>query len=600
MLQMQVHTTTINATGKITTERQLTFMQFEFITLFVYLVLLMVLGAYFSRFNNNLSDFIRGGAQGTWWIVGVSMFVSGISAFTFTGNASAAYDAGPTFLVIYLANIISYAISGLFLAKWFRQTRALTLADVIRARFGVSMEQFSIYVGVIMAPIAGSIQLWALAGFASSTFGFPLKTTIVIIGAIVVLYSTTGGKWAVMATDFVQGLIMIVITIVVSILAIHEIGGLGAFFSYFSDPRFAEDFKFVKDPGQFPGNKFTWQWIIVIFLMQLYGQISLSSAGRFLVAKDGREAQKAAWLAMILMAFGTLIWFLPPMVGRFLYESEISKLAIDNPSNGSYAYVALQLLPNGLIGIMIAAMFAATMSSMDTALNGQVGIIVRNLIPHIRKKMGKPDLSPETEIWLCRVLTVILGCVIIGYSLLWVIQKDIVLFDAYLAISAIIGIPLGFPMLAGLWFKKMWKWSYFFIITACLLPSAYAFYDESINNISWTIQDRAMWIFIFGSISTAISVFLAKRNDVHYQKNEAAFFKTMAQPVDFEKEIGGAFDSRQLTIMGNASLILGGLLGLIVFVPNPLPDRLLAAAIAGVIILLGILLKYRGKSPKHS
>ncbi|MGA1200092.1 MAG: sodium:solute symporter family transporter, partial [Candidatus Latescibacterota bacterium] len=171
-------------------------MQFEFITLFVYLVLLMVLGAYFSRFNNNLSDFIRGGAQGTWWIVGVSMFVSGISAFTFTGNASAAYDAGPTFLVIYLANIISYAISGLFLAKWFRQTRALTLADVIRARFGVSMEQFSIYVGVIMAPIAGSIQLWALAGFASSTFGFPLKTTIVIIGAIVVLYSTTGGKCA--------------------------------------------------------------------------------------------------------------------------------------------------------------------------------------------------------------------------------------------------------------------------------------------------------------------------------------------------------------------------------------------------------------------
>ncbi len=575
-------------------------MHFEYITLTIYLIMLLGLGAYFSRYTKNLSDFIRGGAQGTWWIVGVSMFISGISAFTFTGNASAAYDAGPTLLIIYLANVISYAISGLFLAKWFRQTRALTIADVIRARFGVAMEQFSAYIGIIMAPIAGSIQLWALAGFASSTFGFPLKTTIVVIGIIVVFYSTTGGKWAVMATDFVQGLIMMVITVVIAVLALNEIGGLGAFFSYFSDPRFAEDFKFVKDPGQFPDNKFSWQWIIVIFFMQLYGQISLSSAGRFLVAKDGREAQKAAWLAMVLMAFGSLVWFLPPMVGRFLYEAEINGLDVKNPSNGSYAYVALQLLPKGLIGIMIAAMFAATMSSMDTALNGQVGIIVRNIIPRIREKMGKADLEPATEMWLCRVLTGVLGGIIIFYSLLWVYQKDIVLFDAYLAMGAIIGIPLGFPMLAGLWLKKMWKWSYFFIISACLIPSAYAFYDTNVNDIVWTIQERAMWVFIFGSVATAICVPLAKWNDAQFQEQEKTFFETMQKPIDFEKEIGGSFDGRQLLVMGNASLILGLLLGLIVIIPNTLPDRLLAAGISGTILVMGAILKHRGKAAEKA
>ncbi|MFT5367027.1 MAG: SSS family solute:Na+ symporter [Candidatus Latescibacterota bacterium] len=575
-------------------------MYFEYITLTIYLIMLLGLGAYFSRYTKNLSDFIRGGAQGTWWIVGMSMFISGISAFTFTGNASAAYDAGPTLLIIYLANVISYAISGLFLAKWFRQTRALTIADVIRARFGVAMEQFSAYIGIIMAPIAGSIQLWALAGFASSTFGFPLKTTIVVIGIIVVFYSTTGGKWAVMATDFVQGLIMMVITVVIAVLALNEIGGLGAFFSYFSDPRFAEDFKFVKDPGQFPDNKFSWQWIIVIFFMQLYGQISLSSAGRFLVAKDGREAQKAAWLAMVLMAFGSLVWFLPPMVGRFLYEAEINGLDVKNPSNGSYAYVALQLLPKGLIGIMIAAMFAATMSSMDTALNGQVGIIVRNIIPRIREKMGKADLEPATEMWLCRVLTGVLGGIIIFYSLLWVYQKDIVLFDAYLAMGAIIGIPLGFPMLAGLWLKKMWKWSYFFIISACLIPSAYAFYDTNVNDIVWTIQERAMWVFIFGSVATAICVPLAKWNDAQFQEQEKIFFETMQKPIDFEKEIGGSFDGRQLMVMGNASLILGLLLGLIVLIPNTLPDRLLAAGISGTILVMGAILKHRGKATEKA
>ncbi len=567
----------------------------EYITLSVYLVLLLGLGAYFSRYNKNLSDFVRGGAQGTWWIVGMSMFISGISAFTFTGNASAAYDAGPTLLVIYLANVIGFALSGWFLGRWFRQTRALTLADIIRDRFGVAMEQFSAYIGVVMAPIAGSIQLWALAGFASSTFGFPLKTTIVVIGAIVILYSTTGGKWAVMATDFVQGLIMMVITVVVAVLALDHIGGIGSFLDYFSDPRFADDFKFVKDPGEFPNDKFTWHWIIVIFVMQLYGQISLSSAGRFLVAKDGKAASRGSWFAMILMAGGSLIWFLPPMVCRFMYEAEVSAMDVDNPSNGSYAFIALKLLPDGLVGILIAAMFAATMSSMDTALNGQVGVIVRNIIPRMREKLGKSPMEPSSEMWLCRALTVLLGAIVIFYSLLWVTQKDIVLFDAYLAISSIIGIPLGFPMLAGLWVKRLWKGSYFLIIGACLLPSAYAFYDGSVNGVTWTIQDRAMWILLFGFVSTFISVVLSRWNSPEYEAKERIFFETMSRPVDFASEIGESFDGRQLIVMGNASLMLGGFLGLLVLVPNPLTGRILCAVVSGTIVLIGYLLRKRGQ-----
>jgi solute:Na+ symporter, SSS family len=575
-------------------------MYIEYATLAVYLIMLLSLGTYFTRYNKNLSDFIRGGAQGTWWIVGMSMFVSAISAFTFTGNASAVFQAGWSPLPLYFGNVIAFAICGLFLARRFRQTRAYTVADLIRSRFGVAMEQFSAYTGVVMAPISGSIQLWALAGFASSTFGFPLKTTIVVIGAIVVFYSTTGGKWAVMATDFVQGLIMMVITVLVAILALYAVGGLSAFFSYFSDPRFAEDYRFAKQPGAFPDNKFTWHWIIIALFMQLYGQISLSSAGRFLVAKDGREASKASWFAMVLTIVGICIWFVPPMVARFLYEAEINALPIKDPANGSYAYLALQLLPNGLIGIMIAAMFAATMSSMDTALNGQVGIIVRNIIPRLRERLGKPPLEPATEMWLCRFLTLVLGIVLIFYSLLWVIQEDIILFDAYMAIASIIGIPLAFPMLAGLWFKKLWKGSYFLIIMACLLPSAYAFCDSTFNGAIWTIQDRAMWIFIFGTLATGLSIFLARFNNAEFEAQERLFFETMATPIDFDREIGASLDGRQLVVMGNASLILGFFLGLLVLVPNPLSGHLLAAGVSATVLLIGVALKYRGNAMERS
>lgn len=65
--------------------------------------------------------------------------------------------------------------------------------------------------------------------------------------------------------------------------------------------------------------------------------------------------------------FGTAIWFFPPMVARFLYSDEIMAQAIENPANTSYSFIAGKLLPNGLMSVMIAAMFAATMSAMDTS-----------------------------------------------------------------------------------------------------------------------------------------------------------------------------------------------------------------------------------------
>ena len=564
----------------------------EYVTLGLYLGLLLVLGVVFSKFNTNLSDFVRGGAQGTWWLVGTSVLMAGISAFTFTGNASAAFEAGPTFLIIYAANVISYAIGGWFLGAWMRQTRAYTVADLIRSRFGTPVEQFSVYTGVFLGPIGAAIQLWALAVFASSVFGFPLIPTIITIGCIVIFYSTTGGKWAVMATDFVQGMILFSITILVAVLALIKIGGLGEFFSYFSDPRFSNDFKFVKEPGQFPDNKFTWHWIIVIFFMQIQGQISLVTGGRYLACKDGREARRASWLAAILMAFGTAIWFFPPMVARFIYGDQIMAQDIDNPANSSYAFIALDLLPTGLMGIMIAAMFAATMSSMDSGLNGQVGAIARNMIPRLRGALGlSEELPAKTELIICKVATLILGAVILGYSCLFAMQKEIVLFDAYLIIGSVIGIPLGFPFLVGLWIKKLPSWSYFWIFGACLIPSIISFYDGRVNSNPWTIQERAMWIFIAGTIATVACMPFFKYSSVKYRNRIKEFFEMMHTPVDYAKEIGASRDYSQLYLIGNTVMFLGSALLFLLLIPNDLKSRLSILFVSGFILSIGLLLR---------
>lgn len=307
---------------------------------------------------------------------------------------------------------------------------------------------------------------------------------------VVIGYSTSGGKWAVMAVDFLQGLIMVSVTLLVCFLALREVGGISVYFGHFSDPGIARDFQFVKEPDQFDTGRFSLKWIIAIFFMQIWSQIGLATGSRFLAVKDGTEARKASLLALALMAVGTAVWFIPPMVARFLYEDAVLAQPIDNPSNSSYAFLARQLLPEGLMGVMIAAMFAATISSMDTGLNGVVGLIIRKMIPRARGIMGKPvEMRAGVEMFLCRAFTVVIGLVIVGYAMLFAAQKEIILFDAYLFMGSIIGIPVAFPLVMGMLVRKLPRRSCFLIAVGCLAPSLYSIYDQHIHGNAWTIQD---------------------------------------------------------------------------------------------------------------
>ncbi len=572
-------------------------MNLDIVIVSIYLIGLMSLGWIFSRFNNNLSDYIRGGARGTWWLTGSSMLIASVSAFAFTGNASAAFSAGPTFSIIYIANCVGYLVCALWLGPWLRQSRAHTVADLYRERFGPEVEQFQVVFGMFIGPFGAAIQLWALALFASSILEIPVLPTIIAIGGIVIFYSTTGGRWAVMATDFAQGMLLFGMTAIVFILALHHVGGFDAFFGYFSDERFSEDFKYVKEPGAFPDDKFTWKWIIVIFFMQVYGHIGMTGAHRFLSIKDGSSARKAAWFALVLMIIGTIIWFLPPMVARFLHESDVLALAGKDPATQSYAFLAQQLLPKGMMGLIVAAMFAATMSSMDTGLNNQTGVIVNNFIPWIRRMLKRPEMSDASNIRICRLVTIGLGLFIIGICVALSKQERFPLFDAYLTIASVLGIPMGFPITVGLWIKKLPRWSYFLIFGCCLMPSIYSFVDEIATGVKWSIQDRAMWIFIFGIGGTILSRALYFTSSDKYKTRLDAFFQKMHTPVDFDKEIGGANDDAQGRILGGVCLVMGLGALLLIAVPNPLWGRMCFLALSAFMILVGsALLKLSAKS----
>lgn len=120
-----------------------------------YLVTLIVVGLVFRRFSKDTSDYFRAGGKAAWWLIGGSVFMRGFSAWTFTGAAGAAFQAGWSLPLMFGANVVAFLTVAAVSGAWFRQLRCITSVDLIRLRFGPRLEQFAAYLGMLTGPIYG-------------------------------------------------------------------------------------------------------------------------------------------------------------------------------------------------------------------------------------------------------------------------------------------------------------------------------------------------------------------------------------------------------------------------------------------------------------
>lgn len=563
----------------------------EYITIGVYLLFLLGISIYISRINRSISDFVRGGGQAAWWLVGSSAFMSSISAYTFTVNGGLAYLAGPSAMIIYIAIACGLVISAIYIGPWIRQTDAVTFADIVRRRFGPEVEQFWVYFSVLVAPLQSAVFLWALSVFCSSVFGFPLLGTILVLGSVVLFYSCTGGRWAVMATDFLQGIVLVPITILIAVLCLIEIGGIGSFLDYMGKPEFASDFKFVNGEGEFGGGKFTLAWIFAMFTMVFLKETNFEKADKYLSVKNSRDARKSAILSCVLIVIGSPLFLIPSMTTRFLYQDKLAEVGIANLPDAAHAVAAISVLPTGLTGILVVAMFAATMSSMDTGLNTVTGGIVNNLIPALRRRLGKPPIKEQSQVRLCRAITIVLGSIIITYALLLAMMPDLTIYDAWMFINGAIIVPLGLPFAISLFVKKLPRWSYFAIAGCGLAPSIYA----RLAGDSWTFQKRIFVVVGFAILASIICRMLYFTTSQIYRERIDGFFAKMKTPVRSKDGEVTVQDRYQLNLLGTTSLIASGFLSLFLIVPNPIGGRLSILFVCGFVFVVGALLKRASK-----
>jgi SSS family solute:Na+ symporter len=566
-----------------------------------YLLTLVIVGLVFRRFSKDTSDYFRAGGMAAWWLLGGSIFMRGFSAWTFTGAAGAAFQAGWSLPLMFVGNALALLFVGVFTAGWFRQLRCVTSVDIVRLRFGAAIEQFAAYLGMVSAPIYGGVQLYGLAIFTSILLGANIYWTIIVLGLVVVFYAGMSGAWAVIAADFIKALVLMPITILLALACLRELGGVGGMLEAVRHAGLTTAFSPVKPKevvaamgGLTPG------WFTGAFFLAWYGNLFLqanepASAGRYMSAKDGKGARKAALLAGCLFAVGLLIWFIPPMAARLLIPGQVAAMPLPKPVEGAYAAIAMRELPAGLVGIVLVGMCAATMSALDVGLNTLAGNITENIYPAAARALGAAPVEGHARLVLARFVT--LGCAagIIGCGLAMARYGRGGIFNILLDAMATLGAPLSVPLVLGMFVRRVPS-------AAPLASIAVGFCVSFSIYLAPVLGWARPWVFqsqVGAVVAAGAATFFLVRAlvpmDQAARGREAEFFGRRDTPVDFAAEIGAGNDGRQLRVVGMFGLVLGLAILLLLFPASSAGHAgmvcavsLFTCAIGGCLLWIGV------------
>ncbi|WP_339721329.1 hypothetical protein [uncultured Paraglaciecola sp.] len=578
----------------------------EYLVIIGYLILIIVVGFVFKKFSSNTDDYFKGGCKGTWWLVGSSAFMSAFSAWTFTGAAGIAYESGFSAMFIFFGNVLGFFVNFLFMGPWLRQMRVTTFPEAIAARFGETTRDFYAYYEVPIRILYSAMALYGLGIFCAAVFGYDINYVIVVCGIVVLLYSATGGRWAVMATDFLQGLILVPLTLLVAWLCLDALGGIDNLFVKIEDQGLTEEYSMINSATLF-GGAYTWGWASAMMAKQFIVFNSMNAAPRYFSVKDGREARKAALLCSVLMLLGSFIWFLPPITARLLYPELVMAFDIAKPAEASYAVASISLLPVGLVGLIVVAILAATMSSMDTGLNTNVAILIKDIYPKIARKLQWKSKGESELLNYGRILTWMMGCLIVLLALYFAQQDGSGIFEIMLQVGTLLSMPITIPLLLGMFIRQTPWWAALLSIACALVFSSLAYFEVPLVNLGFSqaFSDAFEWNFqqqFFGVLGTGTfgflvsTIFAPKRNSAHRQMVDK-FFTKMKTPIDFEKEIGEGNDLSQLTAIGRFGVAVAGFVALMLIIPNPLEGRIVILVLALTIGAISLLMLKAGKQP---
>ena len=413
----------------------------DHIVILGYFVLLTLIGFYFWKRMRHVRDFFTGGNAIPWWLAGVSFYLTGFSAFSFVAYSEMAYRYGFVAVTLAWSSAVAMAVGTLFMASRWRRARIISPVEFLEARYNKQIRQILAWAGIPLRVVDDGLKIYATGVFVSVGMGYDLKISIIVCGAVMLLYTFMGGLWAVVVTDYIQFIILTLGVVVLFPLVFAQVGGFGAL-AHGAQAGFLSPI----------GAPFSPLYVIAFYLLIILSYNgNWAFAQKFYSVSDERAARKAGMLAVGLKILGPPLFILPAMAARSLMPE-----LMQPPNSPQYTYAALSLryLPAGLMGLMIAAMFSATMST----LSGDYNVIASVMTEDIYRRLFHKDASQRRLVIVARIATLVIGAITIsiGVTLIATARKG--LFEVMVTVFGIFIGPMLIPMLLGLLSRRVtWR-----------------------------------------------------------------------------------------------------------------------------------------------
>ena len=523
----------------------------DYFVIALYMALMLGIGFYAARFNRGASDYFKGGNRIPWLVAGLSSFMSGFSAWTFTGAAGLAYQHGLVAILIYVGNAATFLLGyWVFAARW-RRARISTVMEYLVERFDERTRQAFSWTTVFFQLFTGASMLYGLGLFVASTCKLPLLWTIAGSGAIILAYCVVGGLWAVVITDFLQAVILMPFTLVMLVASLQRVGGPSGLVS-----ALPPETRSLALPGEFG-----WLYVGCWTVMVTFGYNTAAMAQRYFSVDDERSAKKVALLCFGLFLVGALIWFVPPLAMRVLYP-DLKAVWPDlaNPHEASYAVAALTLLPNGLVGIMLAAMFSATMSSLSGLFNMHAAVVSKDIYQTL---LGKRSSERELLVvgWLA---TLGVGATMTGLAMAMAASGQSI-FSVMLTFNTVMSLAYGPPALLGLVSKRTPSWSGLFSFAVGLALGGYGAFVAH-----WGLVRTVLTVIPPSCAAFFVSALFERVDPAHRERREG-LFRRLATPIDVARELADSPDptAEVFRFLSRATAGVGVLSLLLLFEAGP-------------------------------
>ncbi|HOX38240.1 MAG TPA: sodium/solute symporter [Candidatus Brocadiia bacterium] len=428
----------------------------DYVIIISYIIGITIFGLAFGSHAKTTGDFFFGGRRFAWWLIGMSCVATTVGSYSFMKYSQQAYKHGFSSAQTYLNDwfLMPFFMFGWIPIIYF--SRVTSVPEYFERRFNAKCRILAtISILLYMIGYVG-YNLFTLGKALEGMLGWRVMTGAIIVGCVCAIYVHFGGQTSVIMTDLVQGMILLIAGFLILVVGSIMLMDHGGFWANFPGP-FRSAFLGVREPHSFPAAGVFWQDAMANGVAAYF--MNQGMLMRYMSAKSNRDAKKAVlFVVFMLMPLAAVATSNAGWIGRAMVNAGM--LSADSSAEHIFVIVSDKVgaaitASSGIIGffgLMMAALIAALMSTIDSLINAVCAISVNDIYRPIVERRLHKDLPDRHYLAVARWTAI--GATLVGIALVPIFMSYDNMYVAHGNFIATVTPPMAVCIMLGAFWRR--------------------------------------------------------------------------------------------------------------------------------------------------